>query len=137
MDVSKIQRQLMNRREQILNQRGKTNDSWQQLQEQEVELEENAAKEKMAAVLAQLDDQEKHEIELIDRALAKIKASALGICESCGRHISERRLEAIPWTPFCIDCAEKHQSGPSTAPPHIDRQLWEQQKHTRQSNEPG
>jgi RNA polymerase-binding transcription factor DksA len=76
--------------------RGKTNDSWQQLQEQEVELEENAAKEKMAAVLAQLDDQEKHEIELIDRALAKIKASALGICESCGRHISERRLEAIP-----------------------------------------
>jgi DnaK suppressor protein len=121
MDISKIQRQLMNRREQILNQRGKINDSWQQLQEQEVELEENAAKEKMAAVLAQLDDQEKHEIELIDRALAKIKASALGICESCGRQISERRLEAIPWAPLCIDCAETHQSGPSTASPNYEK----------------
>lgn len=123
MDISKIHRQLMSRREQILNQREKTNDSWQQLQEQEVELEENAAKDKMAEVLAQLDDQEKEEIELIDRALAKIKASALGICESCGRHISERRLEAIPWTPLCIECAENHQSGPSTAVPSYEKKM--------------
>jgi RNA polymerase-binding transcription factor DksA len=28
-----------------------------------------------------------------------------GICISCGDNISWKRLQAVPWTPLCIDCA--------------------------------
>jgi DnaK suppressor protein len=43
----------------------------------------------------------------IDAALARIAAGRFGICEICGEEIAEGRLEARPWTPYCI----RHSSG--------------------------
>lgn len=41
----------------------------------------------------------------IDRALAKIDAGSYGFCDMCGGEIEEARLEALPATSLCIDCA--------------------------------
>jgi DnaK suppressor protein len=43
----------------------------------------------------------------IEAALARIDAGRFGICEVCGEEIAEGRLEARPWTPYCI----RHSSG--------------------------
>jgi DnaK suppressor protein len=43
----------------------------------------------------------------IDAALTRIEDGTYGICEGCGKPIDEDRLEAIPWTRFCIDDARK------------------------------
>lgn len=43
----------------------------------------------------------------IEAALARIDAGSYGICEVCGDPIAEGRLEARPWTPYCI----RHSSG--------------------------
>ncbi|CAI3798026.1 TraR/DksA family transcriptional regulator [Pseudarthrobacter sp. MM222] len=43
----------------------------------------------------------------IDAALARIDAGRYGICEVCGEEIGEGRLEARPWTPYCI----RHTTG--------------------------
>jgi RNA polymerase-binding protein DksA len=43
----------------------------------------------------------------IDAALKRIDNGTYGICEACGKPIGEERLEAIPWTRFCIDDARK------------------------------
>lgn len=43
-------------------------------------------------------------IKEIDVALARIKEGTYGICADCGGKISPRRLEALPFTVFCIDC---------------------------------
>ncbi len=40
-----------------------------------------------------------------DRALAKLDEGTYGVCDSCGVAIPENRLEAIPWTAFCVDCS--------------------------------
>ncbi len=40
-------------------------------------------------------------------ALARYEAGTYGICENCGREIDIARLEAIPYTPFCLRCAEQ------------------------------
>lgn len=40
----------------------------------------------------------------VDAALAKVRDGTYGICERCGRPISDERLEAIPWATLCIDC---------------------------------
>jgi RNA polymerase-binding protein DksA len=121
MQISEIRSRLIKRRKQILEQRNSTNTSWQKLKEPEVEFEETAAKEKMAGVLAQLDDREKQEIEQIDTALVKIRTGGFGMCESCGRQIAESRIKAIPWAGFCIECAEKQEQGPARVAPPLEK----------------
>src|SRR3954467_1814219 len=41
----------------------------------------------------------------VERALAKLDEGAYGTCESCGKAIGGPRLEAMPATRYCIDCA--------------------------------
>jgi RNA polymerase-binding transcription factor DksA len=77
----------------------------QNLQTNEIEFEEKATNEYLAAGLHQLDNQDKNTIEAIDYALGRIQSDQYDICESCGEKISEKRLEAVPWTTRCIDCA--------------------------------
>ncbi|MXQ06944.1 TraR/DksA family transcriptional regulator [Alphaproteobacteria bacterium GH1-50] len=45
------------------------------------------------------------EIEAIDAALARIAAGDYGACVTCGAEISGERLETLPATPFCRNCA--------------------------------
>jgi RNA polymerase-binding transcription factor DksA len=40
----------------------------------------------------------------VERALARIDDGTYGMCESCAQPIPYERLEAIPTTPFCVDC---------------------------------
>jgi RNA polymerase-binding transcription factor DksA len=42
----------------------------------------------------------------IEEALARVEAGTYGTCENCGREIDIARLEAIPYTPLCMRCAE-------------------------------
>jgi DnaK suppressor protein len=44
-------------------------------------------------------------LEDVERALAKLDEGSYGSCESCGKVIGDARLEAMPSTRFCIDCA--------------------------------
>ncbi|WP_160012508.1 TraR/DksA C4-type zinc finger protein [Rhizobium sp. 18055] len=41
----------------------------------------------------------------IDAALLRIQDCAFGKCVKCGSEIGAERLHAVPYTPFCIDCA--------------------------------
>lgn len=47
----------------------------------------------------------------VEAALARIAGGSYGHCEICGVAIAEGRLEARPWTPYCIDHAGG-KSGP-------------------------
>jgi DnaK suppressor protein len=37
-------------------------------------------------------------------ALKKIDEGSFGTCERCGEAIAEKRLEALPFARYCIDC---------------------------------
>jgi DnaK suppressor protein len=43
----------------------------------------------------------------VERALAKLDEGTYGICDRCGKTISEERLEARPWTALCVACASE------------------------------
>ena len=45
------------------------------------------------------------EITRIDAALKRIDAGDYGTCVKCGETISEERLDLVPFTPFCRNCA--------------------------------
>jgi DnaK suppressor protein len=52
-------------------------------------------------------------VEQITAALNRIGDGTYGTCESCGRAISEARLQAIPYATLCIACArEGEQNSP-------------------------
>lgn len=46
------------------------------------------------------------EIERIRAALARIEAGEYGFCVRCGDEISTERLDVLPATPFCRNCAK-------------------------------
>ena len=46
------------------------------------------------------------EIRMIDLALARVEAGEYGVCVRCGDPISEARLDVLPFTPVCRDCAK-------------------------------
>lgn len=41
-------------------------------------------------------------------ALQRIADGSYGKCVVCGRQIEAARLEAVPWTPYCLADQEKH-----------------------------
>jgi RNA polymerase-binding transcription factor DksA len=43
----------------------------------------------------------------VEDALARYEAGTYGICENCGQEIDIARLEAIPYTRYCLRCAEQ------------------------------
>lgn len=50
-------------------------------------------------------------------ALQRINIGDYGLCIDCGRPIEEKRLQAVPWTPYCLEDQEKHdreEAEPST-----------------------
>jgi len=51
----------------------------------------------------------------IDIALRNIENGTFGICGECGEPISPKRLDAMPWTSYCLHCQEQHERA-RTAP---------------------
>jgi len=43
-------------------------------------------------------------LRLIEAALKRIADRSFGTCIGCGDDIQARRLEALPWTQFCLRC---------------------------------
>ena len=54
---------------------------------------------------------EREVLEQIDAALGRIAAGSFGRCEACGKSIAKARLDAIPYTAFCVKCASRQEIG--------------------------
>jgi DnaK suppressor protein len=50
-------------------------------------------------------------LHMVETALQRIREGAFGECVNCGNEINAKRLEAVPWTRYCIACQEKLESG--------------------------
>ena len=58
-----------------------------------------------------LSDGERNLLMAIEEAFVRLKDGTYGVCTNCGATIGEKRLLAVPWTPFCIDCQELQEKG--------------------------
>ena len=55
--------------------------------------------------------QGRSDLLLVQKALARIADGTFGDCVTCGKPIGQKRLEAVPWTPRCIECQERIERG--------------------------
>jgi len=57
-------------------------------------------------MMFQLTSRDRNELKMIKEALYKIETGTYGICESCSKKISAKRLQILPLSILCIDCKE-------------------------------
>ena len=57
-----------------------------------------------------LKERESRLMKKINRALEKLNNGDFGVCEECGREISEERLKARPMAVLCIRCKRMEEA---------------------------
>ena len=60
--------------------------------------------------LLRIRDRERKLIDKIKEALDRIEQGTFGVCEKCGKEISQERLMARPVTTLCIECKKKQEA---------------------------
>lgn len=51
------------------------------------------------------------QLRLVRQALVRLADGTFGDCIRCYQAIGAKRIEALPWTPYCIDCQERIEKG--------------------------
>ena len=72
---------------------------------QSADWEELATEREGDEVLEGMGVSGQQEIRRIEAALQRLAVDEYGFCVSCGAEIGEARLDALPYTPFCRNCA--------------------------------
>ncbi len=49
-------------------------------------------------------------LNAIESALVRVEEGGFGLCEDCEGTIAKSRLNAIPYTPLCIKCAQMNEN---------------------------
>jgi RNA polymerase-binding transcription factor DksA len=58
---------------------------------------------------AYLLETEYQKVKLISQAIKRIKDKTFGLCELCGCHINDERLNIIPYAKVCVQCQTKEE----------------------------
>src|SRR5262245_58008751 len=69
----------------------------------------DAGSDEMSSQLAEFDARELTQIE---RALVRLKQGTYGLCELCQKKIPIGRLNALPYTTYCIECQREMEQYP-------------------------
>ncbi len=52
-------------------------------------------------------DRESNLLRNVRSALRRIEEGTFGVCAHCEEDISPKRIAAVPWAPYCIQCQEQ------------------------------
>lgn len=58
-----------------------------------------------------VSENESRQLTLIDEALRRLEDDEYGLCLNCEKEINQKRLAAIPWARYCLDCQELLEKG--------------------------
>ncbi|MFL1453439.1 TraR/DksA family transcriptional regulator [Marinobacter sp. GN3S48] len=72
----------------------------------EKDFEEQAVQTQNDEVVDSLETETRSELRQIEHALARIAEGLGDECERCGEAIDPRRLQVLPYTTVCVQCAE-------------------------------
>lgn len=67
---------------------------------------EQATETENDQVLDAIRIEAKNELQQVNASIARIKENQYGICLHCDQNIGQERLNALPYTQTCINCAQ-------------------------------
>jgi len=68
---------------------------------------EQASERENDEILESLGNASEKELEMINNALNRIDLGIYFSCQSCGEKIPTARLDSLPFTSYCVSCAEE------------------------------
>jgi len=111
-EKEQIRRKLMDKKEAIVSKLSRT---VAESKEVETDIARDVADKAESSYtkefLLSLSDTDRDLLMHIDQALRSLERGRYGICQMCGRPITKKRLEALPWSVHCLDCQQKIESG--------------------------
>lgn len=55
----------------------------------------------------QLNSLDYVQLRLVNEALDRVRSGDYGVCLSCEQPIPNKRLQAVPWARYCVQCQEQ------------------------------
>src|SRR4051812_17452899 len=47
------------------------------------------------------------QLRQVESAIRRLEVGGYGVCGECGNEIAAKRLKAVPWAKYCIECQEQ------------------------------
>jgi DnaK suppressor protein len=105
--LDKYRRQLLELREKVINRTKARGPEGLTLSSDDLADEtDHAAAVVQQNVLLNVQERDSQLLRDIDHALSKFEDGSYGLCEDTEEPIDEARLDAQPWTRYCVEAAE-------------------------------
>jgi DnaK suppressor protein len=62
-------------------------------------------------VMLAVSENESRQLIFINEALERIADDEYGSCQNCEKEINPKRLDAVPWARYCLNCQELLEQG--------------------------
>ncbi len=115
MDKKRLEyykKKLATRREELLKAIARTEQEGREADEDPtVDLADKAANSYTKEFLFGQTHNDRSLLQLVDEALTRIRGGNFGLCIQCQEELQQKRLEAVPWTRYCLPCQQKQEQG--------------------------
>lgn len=108
--IIRLHKQLLNRRDVLKKMVNGSPDRASSNQASVEDIGDAALRETRQGLESHLAEKEYQELLQIRRAISLIQEGRYGCCENCKKNIPVARLKAVPYTMFCVDCAQQRES---------------------------
>ncbi len=109
MDFQHYKERLLDREQELLDEIGRFGAEARESRTSDVEDPiDMVTSDEAKATNYQLEDVANRNLQQVRAGLQRIEAGSYGFCIDCGREIEPARLEAVPWTAYCLEDQEKH-----------------------------
>lgn len=110
-DLNQIKKDLLLRKEQLLNLTRSSIISLQSFEKTPADELDFAVQEVSQFMSFAMHTKDRVKLLQIEKALAKLESGDYGYCEHCGEKINVNRLKAQPYSVYCIECKEDIELG--------------------------
>lgn len=62
-------------------------------------------------VMLSVSENDSRQLILINEALERLEDDEYGLCLNCEQEINPKRLNAVPWARYCLDCQQLQEQG--------------------------
>jgi len=104
-DVNKYKALLTAKRAEIMSKSGQREGLWIVQSNEQIEAVQLAGQREIAALAL---ERETESLIQVGAALERIDDGEFGICVDCEEPITAKRLAAVPWAAYCLNCQELH-----------------------------
>jgi len=108
-ELKKLREQLEAKRKELVASYKRSQQANRQREEDPLDLADTATELYTQEFNYSLSENDRAQLALVDAALNRMEEGVYGECEECGEKIGKKRLQAVPWAIYCLDCQEEKE----------------------------